>query len=356
MTAPLARRVAIDALAARFGGTAYAVVHLARYLAEHVQAVCVITRAGSIVHRGLAGDERVQLVLPTEPRRLELADRLQWESRRLPALLTRFRATDCFTVAGILPTIVDVAVTSYLLNPVPFSHDGLANAIRRSAIVRTARRGATVVVPTEAMADLVEPHIGRRPTVVPLGIERSQFRPGERAGAEVLVVADFYTHKRHDLVLEAWCRLPEPAPRLRFIGNPGPDEPCAARIRAAIAALDGDNIVVEHHLTLPELAERYRRARAFVIASEHESFSMPLAEALACGVPGVARADPVLRETGGRGCVYVDSDDPADWAAALQSVLEQDELHRSLRDAGLRHAERYSFERMGAELLECMTS
>jgi hypothetical protein len=35
-------------------------------------------------------------------------------------------------------------------------------------------------------------------------------------------------------------------------------------------------------------------------------------------------------------------------------MLEGVEPHRSLSQAGLRHAERYSFERMGAGLLEQM--
>ena len=359
MSSDARQRIVIDALAARFGGTAYAVIQGSRYLAtaDTVESVCVVTRAGSIVHAGLLDEERLHVVALPKRRRLELLDRLRWESGRLPDLLEDVAATDCVNVAGILPVGLDVPVTCYLLNPVPFQRGGFGNGLRRRAIIRTGRQSAAVIVPTEAMADAVEPHLGRRPAVVPLGIQRSSFLPAARPGNEILVVADFYQHKRHDLIIEAWLRLPEPRPRLRLVGNPRPHEAWAARIQASIRSLDvGDEIVVEHGLSLHELAERYRSARVFLLASELESFCMPLAEALSSGVPGVVRSSPVLRETGGAGCLYVEGDDPDDWAEALQRVVENDATHRNLRKAGLAHAERYSFDRMGAGLLRHLGS
>src|SRR5882762_3950450 len=85
------RRILIDALAARFGGTAYAVIQLARHLAlrPEVSTVMVLTRRGSVVERGLARAPAVRCIaLPAAPR-IELIRRVAWEALRLPALVAR---------------------------------------------------------------------------------------------------------------------------------------------------------------------------------------------------------------------------------------------------------------------------
>ena len=102
-------------------------------------------------------------------------------------------------------------------------------------------------------------------------------------------------------------------------------------------------ITVAGFVGLDELIRAYRRARAFVIASEHESFALPLAEALSAGVPAVARDLPSLRETGGDGAVYVHGDDPQAWSDAIERVISDPETHAALRAAGLGHVRAFSW-------------
>lgn len=77
------------------------------------------------------------------------------------------------------------------------------------------------------------------------------------------------------------------------------------------------------------------RAGLLLITPERESFAMPLLEALAVGVPAVARDLPALRETGGPGTAYVDSDDTSAWNAALTRLLHDDHTHARARAAGV---------------------
>ncbi len=351
MTSSERHRILIDATAARFGGTAYAIIHLARRLArsESVEAVFVIARERSIVLRGLASDDYVQLITLRAASRLELFRRVVWQATKLPGLVRRLEATVLLSPAGMLPTGVGVPVVSYLLNPVAFQDDATSNRLRRWAIARTSRTAASVLVPSEHQRSLVETAIGRQAGVVPLGIDQYRFRPRASPGEGILCVADFYRHKRHDLLLDAWQSLAEPRPALRLIGSRDVDESWAVSVERTVDALKADGagmLSMQSGLSLGSLVDAYRSAGLFVMASERESFCMPLAEALSSGVPAVVRDLDVLRETGGPGCLYVGGDNPVDWAQAIARVLRDERMRADLRSAGVAHVKRYSFSKM----------
>jgi glycosyltransferase involved in cell wall biosynthesis len=345
-------RFFIEALAARFGGTAYATVHLARQLAinDNVAQVSVLTRRGSIVARGLARAREVSCIELPVPTRFELARRAAWEAARLPALVRQERSSVVISMSGMLPRRLGARLLCMLFNPVMYEQASAANVLRRWAVRRTVRAEAEIVAPSRYMATLAAASIGRECSVVPLGVDHSVFHPDPNAarGAEILCVADFYSHKRHDIVLEAWLRLTPPRPLLRLVGNPAVDPGTYARVLTRVESLPG--VVVEHGLSLAQLVGAYQQARAFIMASERESFCMPLLESMACGVPCVVRDVPSLRETGGGGASYVAGDDPDAWAAALERATDDGASHERARQAAVASAARFSWERMAAEV------
>jgi glycosyltransferase involved in cell wall biosynthesis len=349
------RRILIDALAARFGGTAYAVIQIARELGQRpdVADVTVVARRGSIVADGLVGAPRVNRVTIGREGRFELVSRIGWEAARLPALVRGAGVDTVISMSGMVPRRLPSGLVCALFNPVMYERDTWANRIRRTAVTRTARRATLVVAPSEAMADLVRRSTGCECRVTPLGVDHDVFAPSERVGSDVLYVADFYAHKRHDLLLDTWRLLPEPRPTLRFVGNPDVDPPTFASVRARATELSRHGCVsFEHHLSLRELVRAYRDARVFVAPSEHESFCMPLVEAMACGVPAVVRDIATLREVGAGGARYVAGDDPAAWAGTLEAVLRQQGEHaqRARRDA-VDAAARYSWRALADALI-----
>lgn len=342
----------IDALAARFGGTAYAVVELARALAqrEEVAEVIVVTRRGSIVALGLDSDPLVNCVILPTPTRLELMRRVLWESHRLPDLISTNGIDVVMSMSGMLPRKLRCRMISFLFNPVMFESGGPVNALRKFAATRTASRADFVAVPSEHMGEIVSSSIERPCVVVPLGVDHDVFAPAPDVGTEILCVADFYAHKRHELLLDAWLELPSPRPRLRLIGNPAVDPRAYSRLTLRLKTLS-EPVVIQHGIKRGELVDAYHRARVFVIPSECESFCMPLVEAMACGIPAVARGLPSLREIAAGGARFIDDDDPLAWSDALRALLNDDAVHARARSAALGAAARFSWDRMATDLV-----
>ncbi|MEZ5225005.1 MAG: glycosyltransferase [Ilumatobacteraceae bacterium] len=94
----------------------------------------------------------------------------------------------------------------------------------------------------------------------------------------------------------------------------------------------GVGLAVSLHGKLPQhlLNERYRTAGLLVCLSEHEGFGVPLLEAMAAGLPVIARAEAAVTETMGGAGVLVDTNDPGVVAAAARLVLSDDEVRRRL--------------------------
>jgi len=88
----------------------------------------------------------------------------------------------------------------------------------------------------------------------------------------------------------------------------------------------------------------------FVLPSKAETFGLAAVEAAHAGVPVVANDLPVLREVlsyqGEPAAVFVDASDPAQLAAAVASVLEDDALSESLRRSAKGLKLRYSVDAM----------
>jgi len=342
--------ILLEALAARFGGTAYAAVQLAAELNRHprVDRVLVVCRRDSIVDRGTIRGGGVGVLRVSVRHGPELADRVAWEAVALPRLVSAHAVDGLLSFSGMLPRRLPCPVLCLQANPVPYEdRRGVSATVRRAAFARTARTGCATYVPSTHVAGLV--HDLPRVRVVPLGVDRDAFKPADSPGRELLYVADFYAHKRHDLVLDAYRALPTPRPVLRFIGNPDVQSATFARVRDAAREVEG--VHVDGRVSFAELKAAYRAARLFVIASERESFSMPLAEAICAGVPAVARDHPVLRETAGPAGLFVSGDDPRMWTVALRRLLDDDVLHARLRDAAISHARRFSWEVMADRLV-----
>ena len=103
-------------------------------------------------------------------------------------------------------------------------------------------------------------------------------------------------------------------------------------------------------VTTPDLAAMYHLATLALYPSIFEGFGLPIVEALFSGTPVVTTRGGCFGEAGGPGSAYVDPRDPEELRLVLESLLADPARRAAMREAGLRHAERFSDESIAGGL------
>jgi glycosyltransferase involved in cell wall biosynthesis len=113
----------------------------------------------------------------------------------------------------------------------------------------------------------------------------------------------------------------------------------------------GERVVFTGWVPEEDKPALYSGARALVFPSLYEGFGLPPLEALACGTPVIASNRGSLPEIVGEGGLLVEPDDVEGLAGAMERLLNDDTLWADLREKGLAHAARFSWEKTARETL-----
>lgn len=279
-----------------------------------------------------------------------------WEQVVLPARAARARADLIFSPANLAPlawprNVVIVHDAAAFRRPEAYSRSYRWWHQRLGA--QSVRRAVQVVTVSEfSKQELVE-LVGLDPAAVQViaGGVSEQFSP---TADHARVRAKLGLPDRYVLTVGAADErknlgaLSVAAHRLRLGGvevvRAGDERPHFSQT-TSVAGVRSVGYVGEEDL--PGL---YCGASAFVLPSLYEGLGLPCLEAMACGVPVVASDRAALPETCGDAAILVDPDDRQAIAQALQSVLEDDALRARLREAGLRRAASFSWERAAEEV------
>jgi glycosyltransferase involved in cell wall biosynthesis len=219
-----------------------------------------------------------------------------------------------------------------------------------------ARRAAIVLTGSHASARDIAEHLRvpqERIVVTPYGVE-PRFRPAPagpdllgRLGIDRPYVACVGTlEPRKNLVtaLRAFARLRRDDVALVLVGGRGwRNDAFEAELRRVTG-----KVVLTGFLSDEELVGVLGGARCFLYPSLHEGYGFPPLEALACGTPVVTSATSSLPEVVGNAGLLVDPRDEEAVAAAVERLLSDDALHVALRQAGIRQAASYTWERCAA--------
>jgi glycosyltransferase involved in cell wall biosynthesis len=240
-----------------------------------------------------------------------------------------------FPLTVMLPRVdVPAAITVHDLQhevfPQFFSRPQLT--YRRHVYGRSVRASRLVVAVSEHVRDDLVDRLGyprEQVRVIHHGVDHERFRPGpgSERGPFLLYPANWWPHKNHELLLEAFALARQTRPELRLVltgaGHPGglPD---------GVASLG--------RVSDDRLADLYRTAAALVFPSLYEGFGLPPLEAMACGSPVAVSRAGALPEVCGDAAVYFDPTSVEDIARAIGEVLDRPP------GGGIEQAARFTWE------------
>jgi glycosyltransferase involved in cell wall biosynthesis len=132
--------------------------------------------------------------------------------------------------------------------------------------------------------------------------------------------------------------------KLVFVG------PKLSESMAALALEHGvsDKVVTLQKMSHEQLRALYSGAVALLFPSLQEGFGWPVIEAQACGCPVFTSNLPPMNEIGGDSAVYVDPDDPAQIAGAIEQAAPH---FAQMRLDGVENASHFSPSQMTAKYI-----
>jgi glycosyltransferase involved in cell wall biosynthesis len=226
---------------------------------------------------------------------------------------------------------------------IPLTHpefarpNGAAEHARRVQTIDTFADG--IICNSQSTLDGLLSHLTPRRNrimrVAHLGCEWSDY-PMQRAGGTderpyFVCISTIEPRKNHLLLLNIWRRMVERlgdgAPRLILVGRRGWEN------ENVIDVLDRSVILRDHvveHADLDDrrLAHLMAGACAVLLPSFAEGYGMPVAEALAAGVPVIASDLPSLREVGDEVPEYLDPLDGLGWLEMILDYATPDSARR----------------------------
>jgi N-acetyl-alpha-D-glucosaminyl L-malate synthase BshA len=173
-------------------------------------------------------------------------------------------------------------------------------------------------------------------SVIPDFVDTRRFTPSPRIAPSIIHVSNFRPVKRTLDAVRAFYLVRRRVPATLVLIGKGPDEPQIRDLAARLGILPHVRFLGED----PEVADHLRGAGLLLSTSEFEGFGMSVLEAMACGVPVVTTDSGGVREVVSDSCArVVPVGDVEGLAAAMVEVLRDENLARSMGDAGRRRAE-----------------
>jgi glycosyltransferase involved in cell wall biosynthesis len=285
-------------------------------------------------------------------------DRVAWARGELFAVDRAARRAGAALVhapANFGPALPRVPVVVTVHDLLAFRHPeyvpGAYARIVKTMVRRIARVARRVLTISEATRDDLVRLLSvpaDRIDVVPLagsaGLEAGAHEPEavERRGDLLLSVGNRMPHKNFERLLEALALLPEARrPTLVITGSHGDDPLRPVVERLGLARW----VQLRGWLERDELERLYAEATALVFPTLFEGFGLPTLEAMSRGCPVICSDLPVMREVGGDAAVYVDPNDPAAIANAIETLLADDDARERMSRAGVDRATRFSWQR-----------
>jgi len=197
----------------------------------------------------------------------------------------------------------------------------------------------------------------QRPGALSPGASRFPVAPAPRiwsANAPWLVVGSLEPRKNHACALDAYeiyLRRSQQRRPLVFAGGPGWKSEALHR---RIAAMVERGIPVRALGYVPDaaLARLYHESFALLAPSWHEGFGLPLAEAMAAGLPALVSLRDSLPEIGANAVRFIAPENPDGFAAAMLALESDPAGYARRAEASLARGRMFSWPATAKSVLE----
>jgi glycosyltransferase involved in cell wall biosynthesis len=320
------------------GGSAAAALHVARRLAARpdVDVIGVAGRHRRQPDPAFAPPFGVRTLPLARPWLYEAWNRFEWPRvERTTGAIDVCHSTIAIPAATKVPHVVTVHDVAFVRGPERFTAHGVR--VMKAGLERCRRADLVLCPSTATVGDLVELGFDeRRIRRVPWGVESVPVSDADVARVQasyalperfVLYVGTVEPRKNVARLARATAELREQLP-LVVAGAPGWGE----------AGADQTGVRFLGFVPERDLPALYASATVFAYPSLDEGFGMPVAEAMAYGLPVVTSRGTATEETAGGAAVLVDAGDVESirhgLATALDDAPRLAELGR-VRAAGL---------------------
>lgn len=287
-----------------------------------------------------------------------------WQQWHLPWRLRRgdvdllFSPISTLPILSPVPTVV--TIPDLTVFDMPEAHNWKNRWSVRIPIGATVRHADRLIAISHSTArdlDRLFPDHRNKTVVIHPGVSK-RFQPGasdeiaatrERLGAPegyLLYVGTLEPRKNLGRLLDAWedLRRRDPSfPPLVMVGGKGWH---SASLRRRIESLKPLGL---RHLGRIEddddLVRLYQAARAFAYPSLYEGFGLPVAEAMACGIPVLTSNVSSLPEVANGAALTVDPESTEALAEGLRKLVDDQTLAAELTARGIERAAELSWEK-----------
>ena len=254
------------------------------------------------------------------------------------------------------PTVVTVHDISYEYFPEYFNP--VQRMRMRALIPMSARRAAEVLTVSEySRRDIIERYgiAPERVSVTYNGVseafcllpEEETLAATARFGIErpyILGVGNLQPRKNLERLIRAYARLRQKGDCEHDLVLVGQMTWKGHRIQAEAERLGVSRFVRQTgYVSEAELVALYNRAEIFAYPSTFEGFGLPVAEAMACGVPVLTSNTSALPEVAGNAAITVDPFDEEAIGDGLRRLLQDAALRQRLRVDGFVQAQRFNW-------------
>ena len=114
--------------------------------------------------------------------------------------------------------------------------------------------------------------------------------------------------------------------------------------------------IINSNLTENQIIDYYQQALGLVFVSLHEGFGLPIAEAMACGVPVITSNTTSCKEIAADAALLVNPTSISEITNAMQKLTSDVKLQQELSQKGMERAKQFNWENTADQFYKILSA